>query len=132
MIIIRAIVVMFVVFVVLLGKRLVHEFFEGRRERSRIGTAATLPATITEGRDRTWVLFTTPYCTSCRDVEAQLRSHDPGTPVVRIDASRELALAERFAIQSAPTLLLAGADGSVEERHVGATDSMRAAKASAR
>lgn len=132
MIIGRAIIVLLLVFLVMLAKRLTHEFFEGRRDRTRRGNTATLPTAITQGRDRTWVLFTTPFCTTCRDVEAQLRISDPDTTVVRIDASRELDLADRFAVQTAPTLLLASADGTVRQRHVGAADAVQGAKAAQR
>ena len=127
MINIRGIAVLFVVFLVVLGKRVLHQKFAARRSR-RPQPGATLPASITGGRDRTWVLFTTPFCATCAQVEGQLAQHDPGTIVVKVDASRDTQLASRFAVMTAPTLLLAGRDGSVLGRHVGTEAAVKAAR----
>ena len=124
----RGIAVLLLVFFVLLAKRMVHQRLEARR-RHRPRGDQTIPAHLTQARPRTWVLFTTPYCTTCSKVEDQLRASDPRTPVMRVDASEQVALAERFAIRTAPTLILAGADGSVLGRYVGATDAIAAARA---
>lgn len=79
-----------------------------------------LPHTLVEGAERTWVLFTTPFCGSCGPVEEQLRAHDPAARVVKVDATVEPDLAGAFHIRSAPTVLLADAAGEVRERLVGA------------
>ena len=123
----RGIVVLFVVFLVVLAKRMLHQKIEARRRR-RPQPNATIPGAVTAGRDRTWVLFTTPFCASCPQVEALLAKHDPGTTVVRIDASTDTSLAKRFAITTAPTLLLAARDGSVIGRHVGTAAAVAAAR----
>lgn len=127
MINIRGIAVLFIVFLVVLAKRMLHQKMASRR-RTRPSAAATLPTTITAGRNRTWVLFTTPYCATCAQVEAQLAKHDPSTAVVRVDATRNTDLADRFAITTAPTLLLAARDGSVLGRYVGTEAAVQAAR----
>ena len=127
MINVRGIAVLFLVFLVVLAKRMLHQKMAARRRR-RPRVDATLPTSITAGRGRTWVLFTTPFCATCRQVEAQLARHDPHTPVVRIDASRETELAARFAVMTAPTLLLAGGDGVVLGQYVGTEAAIAAAR----
>lgn len=79
-----------------------------------------VPAALREGAERTWVLFTTPFCASCGPVEQRLRALDPGARVVRVDATAEPVLADAFSVRSAPTVLLADADGRVKARLVGA------------
>lgn len=91
-----------------------------RRRREHAPAAHPLvPATLTAGADRTWVLFTTPWCASCGPVEAQLRASDPSARFVKVDATREPDLAGAFSVRSAPTALLAGRDGQVQARLVG-------------
>jgi thioredoxin-like negative regulator of GroEL len=53
-------------------------------------------------------------------VEVSLREADPDARVVRVDASREPLLADAFRIRSAPTVVLADAEGKVQLRLVGA------------
>ena len=65
------------------------------------------------------MVFTSPYCATCGPVEARLRASDPGARVVKVDATREPALADAFSIRSAPTVLLADAEGRVTARLVG-------------
>ncbi|HVM09635.1 MAG TPA: thioredoxin family protein [Acidimicrobiales bacterium] len=69
---------------------------------------------------RTWVVFTTPYCASCGPVKEKLADVDPDAHVVTVDATREPHLADAFSVRSAPTVLLADADGHVTDRFVGA------------
>jgi hypothetical protein len=78
-----------------------------------------VPDSLRVGADRTWVVFTSPYCASCGPVEARLRASDPGARVVKVDATREPHLADSFSIRSAPTALLADGDGNVTARLVG-------------
>jgi hypothetical protein len=118
MILLRAVVVVGLLFGVGLLTRLY------RRWRAGLVTARPLhpavPASLLAGASRTWVLFTTPYCAACGPVEARLRASDPGARVVKVDATREPHLADAFSIRSAPTALLADADGRVAARLVGA------------
>ncbi len=78
-----------------------------------------VPATLLAGADRTWVVFTTPYCAACGPVEESLRTSDPEARVVLVDATREPALAQAFRVRSAPTALLADAEGRVQAHLVG-------------
>lgn len=82
--------------------------------------AGRLPARLVEGADRTWLVFTTPYCASCGPVADRLRTGDPAARVVTVDAAEEHALAASFRVRTAPTVLLADADGDVQARLVGA------------
>lgn len=79
-----------------------------------------VPAELLAGAQRTWVVFTTPYCASCGPVKEQLAADDPMARIVTIDATREPHLAGAFAVRSAPTVLLADAAGEVKARLVGA------------
>ena len=79
-----------------------------------------VPASLLDGAERTWVLFTTPYCAACGPVEEHLRAADPDARVVRVDATRELQLADAFRVRTAPTIVLADAAGRVQQRLVGA------------
>jgi len=79
-----------------------------------------VPAALREHAERTWVMFTTPYCATCGPAEESLRAADPSARVVRVDATREPLLADAFRVRSAPTAVLADADGHVQVRLVGA------------
>lgn len=79
-----------------------------------------LPARLLGETERTWVVFTAPYCASCGPVAEQLRAADPGAEVVTVDASRDTGLADAYSVRSAPTVLLADASGRVHARLVGA------------
>lgn len=79
-----------------------------------------VPAALLDGADRTWVVFTTPYCASCGPVKDRLASADPLARVVTVDATRDPSLADAFYVRSAPTVLLADAAGEVQARLVGA------------
>ncbi|MDQ4133804.1 MAG: thioredoxin family protein, partial [Actinomycetota bacterium] len=70
--------------------------------------------------DRTWVIFTTPYCASCGPVEDQLRAADPQARLVRVDATRDVDLAGAFRVRTAPTAVLADGDGTVQAKLIGA------------
>lgn len=78
-----------------------------------------VPLSLREGAERTWVLFTTPWCAACGPVEDRLRASDPEARVVRVDATRQPELAGAFAVRSAPTALLADQEGRVQARLVG-------------
>lgn len=117
-ILLRAIVVVALLFGFALARRLYRQW------RTRIANddapQPRVPAALVEGAERTWVVFTTPYCATCGPVEERLRATDPSARVVKIDATREPHLADAFRVRSAPTVLLAGGDGHVRARLVGA------------
>lgn len=79
-----------------------------------------VPADLLAGAERTWVVFTTPYCASCGPVKEQLAADDPDARIVTVDATREPHLADAFEVRSAPTVLLADERGEVRGRFVGA------------
>ncbi len=118
MILVRAAVVVILGFGILLVTRLYRAW------RARVVAERPdhplVPAALLAEAERTWVVFTTPYCASCGTVEARLRASDPGARVVRVDATREPVLADAFGVRSAPTAVLADADGHVQARLVGA------------
>ena len=80
----------------------------------------SLPPSLVEGADRTWVVFTTPYCANCGPVTERIRNADPGAGVVTLDAGRHHELARAFHVRAAPTVVLADAEGRVLHRLVGA------------
>jgi hypothetical protein len=115
--IVRAIVVVAILFAIALAGRLYRSW------RARLQTEQPahplVPASLLAGSGRTWVLFTSPYCATCGPVEERLRASDPDARVVKIDATREPHLAEAFSVRSAPTVLLADGAGNVTARLVG-------------
>ena len=118
MIPLRLLVVLVLAFAVLLVARI----FRGWRHRVRTEqpTVPLVPLSLRAGADRTWVIFTTPLCASCRPIEARLRSTDPDANVVTVDAIEQPGLSHAFKVRSAPTVLLADGDGRVQARLVGA------------
>ena len=114
----RGVVVLVLLFAVALAARLYRQW------RLRVQTAQpdhpTVPATLLAGAERTWVIFTTPFCASCGPVAERLEASDPGARVVKVDATREPHLADAFSVRSAPTVLLADGEGQVQARLVGA------------
>ena len=93
-----------------------------RRRQRRLALPAVhppVPVSLTAGAERTWVLFTTPWCASCGPVEEQLRASDPTARFVKVDATQDRALAADFSVRSAPTALLADRNGEVQARLVG-------------
>ena len=92
-----------------------------RQQRLQAGPEShpLVPATLRVDAKRTWVVFTTPLCASCAPVAERLRRSDPEARVVTVDATREPGLAGAFAVRSAPTALLADAEGRVQARLVG-------------
>jgi len=104
------------------GVLLVARLFRQWRSAVRTDNPATplVPLLIRAGAERTWVIFTTPFCATCGPIEARLRAREPGSNVVRIDATEQPHLSNAFKVRSAPTVLLADADGRVQARLVGA------------
>ena len=124
MLLVRAFVVVAFLLVVGLGTRLY------RRRRAALVTEQPshplVPASLVGGAERTWVVFSTPYCAACGPVEEHLRAADPHARVVRVDVTREPHLAEAFGVRTAPTIVLADAAGRVQRRLVG-TEAVRQA-----
>ncbi len=114
----RGVIVIVLLFAVALAARLY------RRWRAGVTTAQPehppVPASLRAGAERTWVVFTSPYCATCGPVSERLQASDPGARVVKVDATREPHLADAFSVRSAPTVLLADGNGRVQARLVGA------------
>jgi Thioredoxin len=118
LLLVRVLVVVAVLLAVGLGTRL----YRSRRAAlvAERPDHPLVPASLLDGAERTWVLFTTPYCATCGPVEEHLRAADPEARVVRVDATREPHLADAFRVRTAPTIVLADAGGRVQQRLVGA------------
>ena len=118
MVFVRLVVVVVVLFAVALVARLYRHW------RAGLVTARPehplVPESLRAGSDRTWVVFTSPYCATCGPVAARLQASDPDARVVKVDATREPHLADAFSVRSAPTVLLADGEGRVQARLVGA------------
>lgn len=114
----RGVIVIVILFAIALAGRLYRAWRARLQDEKPIHPL--VPDSLRAGADRTWVVFTSPYCATCGPVEASLRASDPGARVVKVDATREPHLAESFSIRSAPTVLLADVEGNVTARLVGA------------
>ncbi|HEV2811197.1 MAG TPA: thioredoxin family protein [Acidimicrobiales bacterium] len=114
----RAVIVVVILFAIALAGRLYRAWRARVQEEKPIHPL--VPDSLRAGADRTWVVFTSPYCATCGPVEARLRASDRGARVVKVDATREPHLADSFSIRTAPTALLADGDGNVTARLVGA------------
>lgn len=94
--------------------------WQARLQHQPASASPRVPVELLGDGDRTWVVFTTPFCASCGPVKEQLADEDPLAHVVTVDATREPHLADAFAVRSAPTVLLADGNGDVRARLVGA------------
>jgi hypothetical protein len=106
-------------FLYALLRRLIKQWLDTRRRTTAPRSTAAIPSRITNGADRTWVVFTTPMCTTCDPVVDRLRAAEPSSKVVKIDATIERDLADSFRIRTAPTAVLADARGVVHAQLVG-------------
>jgi len=79
-----------------------------------------LPADLraTDGRP-TWVILTTPWCTSCDHVHRLLTDSRPDDHVVEADVTVRPSLADDYEVRRAPTVLVTDAVGNVVDRFVG-------------
>ena len=114
----RGLVILVLLFAVILAARLYKQWRMGLRTAQP--DHPRVPETLRAGAERTWVVFTSPFCATCGPVADRLQASDPGARVVKVDASREPHLADAFSVRSAPTVLLADREGRVQARLVGA------------
>ena len=115
----KVVVVALIVVGLVVGRR-VYLQWQARLQQAPAGPSPRVPAALLGDADRTWVVFTTPFCASCGPVKESLAEQDPAANVVTVDATREPHLADAFAVRSAPTVLLADRTGDVQARLVGA------------
>jgi thiol-disulfide isomerase/thioredoxin len=105
--------------VALFVARFVYRWWQARVQADARPVPRLPSSVLGGGAERTWVVFTTPYCATCEPVMRMLRAADPDTPVIKIDVTDRPDLASGFRIARAPTVLLADASGEVTERLVG-------------
>jgi hypothetical protein len=117
MVLARGVVVIVILFAVALAARLYRQWRTGLEADQP--AHPVVPASLRNGAERTWVVFTSPYCATCGPVADRLQASDPGARVVKVDATRDPHLADAFSIRSAPTVLLADGEGRVQARLVG-------------
>lgn len=113
----RALVVAGFVVVFALATGLYHRW-QARLAADRPDHPA-VPDALRAGAERTWVVFTSPYCAGCGPAADRLRASDPDARVVTVDATLEPALAASFSVRRAPTAVLADGRGLVTARLVG-------------
>jgi len=90
-----------------------------RRENVAPRGTGTIPPHLLDGAERTWIVFTTPWCATCEPVVERLRRAEPASNVRMVDATVERALADSLRVRSAPTAVLADEDGVVHTQLVG-------------
>jgi thiol-disulfide isomerase/thioredoxin len=115
---VKLLVVAAIVLGLILGRRIYVQWQAGLQRPPE--SSPRVPNELLGDADRTWVVFTTPFCASCEPVKTQLADQDPAAEIVTVDATREPHLADAFAVRSAPTVLLADRGGNVQARLVGA------------
>lgn len=114
----RLAVVLLIVALVVVGA-LAYRWSRKLDERRAAKVFPPLPAELVSDAPGTWVIFTTPYCVSCDAVESDLRRAFPSEAVVKIDATEQPELAERYLVRRAPTVLRTDPAGRVLARIVG-------------
>ena len=117
MLLARGLVVLLLLFAVALAARMYRTW--RMRVQSDRPDHPPVPQSLLDGAERTWVVFTSPYCATCGPVADRLQASDPAARVVKVDATREPFLADAFSVRSAPTVLLADGLGRVQARLVG-------------
>ena len=74
------------------------------------------------GEQATLVQFSTPFCAPCRptrQILAQVAGLVDGVTHVEVDATTRLDLVQRLRINSTPTVLVLGPDGTIVKRAAG-------------
>lgn len=67
-----------------------------------------------DGAPRSFVEFTHPLCSDCREWERRLLA--TGEPLIKVDVRDQPRLAEKYGIAIVPTVVAVGPDGEVLER----------------
>ncbi len=83
------------------------------------GGHPALPAALSADGE-TWVVFTTEYCAVCPAVVSTIEAARPGATLRVVDVATDTALAARYRVRRAPTVLRAEAGGRVVARVTGA------------
>ncbi len=73
-----------------------------------------VPSELVGDTDRTWIVFSTPFCATCGPVEEQLRQRFPEHDVRRADVEQWAATAIDLGVRRAPTVVRVDRAGSVD------------------
>lgn len=71
------------------------------------------------GPGRTWLVFATEFCATCGPVVDRLHDLRPDDTVRKVMVEDDPALADRFSVRTAPTLLEVDRDGRVVDSVAG-------------
>ncbi len=77
-----------------------------------------LPSEVA-GSNATWVIFTTEYCATCGPVKERIARLDPTADLVEIDVAQRPDLATTYQVRTAPTVLFASSNRTIQARFVG-------------
>ncbi|WP_436794926.1 thioredoxin family protein [Actinospongicola halichondriae] len=77
------------------------------------------------GPGRTWVVFATEFCATCGPVADRLRALHPDDTVHKVLVEDDPALADSYAVRTAPTLLEVAPSGAVVHSVAGAEPVLR-------
>jgi hypothetical protein len=116
----RVWVVLALLFLYALLRRLLKQAMDRRRTNTAPRTHAAIPTRLLGTNDRTWIVFTTPMCTTCAPLVERLRAVEPGSDVRVLDATIERGVAESLRVRTAPTAVLTDRTGVVRTQLVGA------------
>ena len=72
------------------------------------------------GPGRTWVVFATEFCATCGPVTERLRATHPRDTVHKVLVEEHAALADAYAVRTAPTLLEVAPSGAIVHSVAGA------------
>ena len=78
----RLLITAAVLVLVAVGARLYRQWREGLAAPVPV---PPLSAELLDGAERTWVVFTTPFCAQCGPVMERIGSVDPGARIVTVD-----------------------------------------------
>ena len=91
-----------------------------RRDKAAALPGARLGGFAVPGADRTWVVFTTPYCATCGPLMEEIQRVLPDDGVVGIDATEHAALTRELGVRRSPTVFEIDASGRIIDRMIGA------------
>ena len=91
-----------------------------RRDDAAALPDAHLADFVVPGAQRTWVVFTTPYCATCGPLMEKIEQALPDDGVVGVDATEHPDLTSHLGVRRSPTVFEIDARGQVIDRMIGA------------
>ena len=91
-----------------------------RRDEAAALPDEHLESFVVPGVTRTWVVFTTPYCATCRPLMDEIRRVLPGDGVVGVDATEHPELTHELGVRRSPTVFEVDGTGRILDRMIGA------------